>query len=66
MTKDEYKAQYPGFTVTCDNCKSTRVVLKNSLGYSEANGPSGSIDLACDDCAHWFSWSGEQCWVRPC
>jgi ssDNA-binding Zn-finger/Zn-ribbon topoisomerase 1 len=44
------KQQYPGFTITCDNCQSTRVRLDDNRGYSPDSGAWGSVDLVCLDC----------------
>lgn len=44
--------QWPGFTVTCDECGSQNVVLDNSLGFSEMSGAWGSVDLKCQDCGN--------------
>jgi hypothetical protein len=44
------KDTMPGFTVTCDKCKSTNVYLSNSLSYSEVSGVWGELSLVCNDC----------------
>lgn len=51
-TRDEIDAQWPGFTVTCRKCGSTRVELDNSLGFSSTSGGWGSVDLTCLDCGN--------------
>jgi hypothetical protein len=48
----DYKAQYPGFTITCDKCGGTRVLVEDSRGSSHDSGVWGSVALACEteDC----------------
>lgn len=50
MDQEEIDKTHPGFTITCNNCKSTRVTVENSLGFSALSGSWGSVDLACLDC----------------
>lgn len=43
---------HPGFTITCQTCGSTDVVVENTLGWSSQSGAWGSIDLSCNDCTN--------------
>lgn len=41
---------HEGFTVTCDECQSNRVVVKSDVGFSEESGGWGAVVLVCLDC----------------
>lgn len=52
VTQDDCQKMYPGFTVSCQKCSSTRVALRNTLGYSPESGGWGEISLECADCGN--------------
>lgn len=43
-----YKAQYPGFTITCDKCGGTKILVVDSHGSSHDSGVWGSVALVCN------------------
>lgn len=45
----EMDKTHPGFTITCNKCKSPRVYVENTLGYSSESGSWGEVTLICDD-----------------
>jgi hypothetical protein len=50
---------HPGFSITCDKCNGKRVIVDNSVGWSEASGQWGSVDLRCLDCGASTSVYGD-------
>jgi hypothetical protein len=54
IEQSELDAQWPGFGVSCKKCGSAKVMLDNSLGFSELSGSWGSIDLFCLDCENYI------------
>lgn len=50
MTIEECEETHPGFEIKCKSCESSRVIFKNSLGWSEVSGNWGSADLQCLGC----------------
>ena len=44
---------YPGFSITCLKCKSQRIAVENTVGFSALSGGWGSVDLRCLDCDHY-------------
>jgi hypothetical protein len=59
LTQEDIDDTHNGFTVTCQRCGSTRVIVKNDLGWSEASGQWGSIDLCCLDCSRYSTIYGD-------
>jgi hypothetical protein len=41
---------HPGFTITCDKCDSTLVMVDSSVGFSAESGVWGSVSLDCQEC----------------
>jgi ribosomal protein S27E len=52
ISQEEIDKQWPGFTVTCNNCGSTLIELDDSLGFSAQSGGWGSIDIECLNCGN--------------
>lgn len=50
VTQDDCQKMYPGFTVTCQACGSTRVAVRNTLGSSPESGSWGNVTLECAEC----------------
>jgi hypothetical protein len=51
--KDDKEAQkefWPDFIVRCRSCKSFKIHLENTLGYSPESGGWGSVEFVCQDC----------------
>jgi hypothetical protein len=44
------EAQWPGFSVTCDNCNGTKIVLEDTRGYSFESGAWGDVSIICQTC----------------
>lgn len=53
MIQEEIDKQWPGFTVTCRKCGSTRIELDDSRGWSPESGGWGGVDLTCLDCRNY-------------
>lgn len=52
------KSTHPGFTITCDKCGSSNVIVDSSVGFSEISGSWGSVDLECQECDNYAEiWS---------
>lgn len=49
-TQEAVDQTHPGFTVTCQGCRSTLVYVESSVGGSAESGGWGSVDLVCDNC----------------
>ena len=51
---------YPDFRITCraenmvddGHCDSTRVIVRNTLGWSPESGAWGDVSLVCLDCGN--------------
>lgn len=41
---------HPGFTVTCQACGSTEVIVTSDVGFSELSGAWGEVALECLGC----------------
>ena len=48
--QEEIDKQWPGFTVICKKCGSTKVELDDTMGFSAQSGGWGSITFACTNC----------------
>jgi hypothetical protein len=51
-SENDFKNQYPNFTISCNKCGSTLVYIENSLGFSAISGCWGSVDLVCSECGN--------------
>lgn len=43
---------HPRFTITCESCGSTDVVVDNTIGFSPQSGAWGSLSLDCSECGN--------------
>lgn len=50
LSAEDIEQTHPGFSIVCRKCGSARVIVENSMGYSETSGSWGSVDLFCLDC----------------
>lgn len=50
MPNDDASGTHPGFTIICDTCGSSNVIVDSTVGFSAESGGWGSVDLECQDC----------------
>lgn len=48
--KTDANATHEGFSITCDECGSSVVMVTSDIGYSELSGEWGGVHLKCCDC----------------